>query len=517
VTPAVGAGAPGHRPESGAQPRALLVCPEPGEDEVLSSWLTRLALRNRMRLPRLLAVLGHPEVIRYDLDFTTPDEVLRELAIATRQPVERVLATSLRELMGTSFRDVPIVSPRSFLVYQGRGNGGPRRRGHPVCLSCLAQTGQVRRRWRLITTVICPVHQELLVDGCPYCGEPINLVRTQKQRATLWQLPSQDPPSRCRDCGREMQAVSEPPTAELISASRQVQSWVDQALSGSPVLLPDVQLPATDFVDLLTLLLTLVGQRRDRQGERLQFPPVFTVRPFEQGPMLGLASPEIRLPVVARAGYLLRKGLVPMLWTLVEAEIGVRELVIGRMRTVLSPLMNDLLHDTLSKRPHGRRLLPMELRGTSGRVRFTAEEWEHLGNTLPISPPGIRSRRIGDREVLEAWLTWSLNGETQGAWAGQVGVLTIQRRLRRLMDSGHLDPFLERSMALLEDQLGGSFPGIRSDWAMLPDASLRLFLALLAPATTKALHLLKSRSGYLLWMSGTRISLIDWDDGQRQQ
>ena len=490
------------------RPRPL-VYPAPGKDELFSSWITRVALHNHLRLPALLYALGHGREVKCDLDLTTPDPVLLDLAALTYQSPGRILQTSLRPLITPLQGDLPVVSPRSFLVFQGRGNGGPRQRGHPVCLSCLAENGQLRRRWRLITSVVCPHHGLALTDRCPACGCPVNLMRTQMTRATRRRLPSLAAPVFCARCQQPMLPVPARVPDMVLSAGLAVQGWIDQALEGDDVTLPDVRLPAPDFVDLLRVLMTLVGQRRGVQGRQLQFPPELNVGTFPATPMLGLASPEVRLQVVARSGYLLRSGVLPLLSTLLEAGVGTRELLIGPVRAAVSPWLMDLLTDALSKRPHARRLTPSALLTPPGPVRFTEPVWSELRTELPLALLRVRGsgRRIGEREVLEAFLTRSLAGTTQAAWTGSVGVLAISRRLTELLRAGHLDPFLRRLTDLLEAELGGPLPGTPDGWGRLSPESRRVLLGLLAPAATRALYTLGSQQALRLWTAGTALSL----------
>ena len=77
----------------GSEPGTLLLHPPPGDDELFSSWINRVAQSNQLRLPTLLLALGHGRALKRDLDLSTSDETLRALAAVTRQPAERVLAS----------------------------------------------------------------------------------------------------------------------------------------------------------------------------------------------------------------------------------------------------------------------------------------------------------------------------------------------------------------------------------------------------------------------------------------
>ncbi|MGY2894697.1 TniQ family protein [Deinococcus sp. UYEF24] len=487
----------------------VLIRPAPGPDEVFSSWITRVALSNGLRPPGLLLALGTGQVLQGDPDLSLPDSVLRQLAAWTGQPEELVRETSLRPLITPESGGTPLVSSRAFLVFQGRGNGGPRVRGHPVCLACLTESGQLQRRWRLITTVVCPKHGVALTDRCPGCGHPINPLRAQMARATRRKLPTVAAPHICLRCLQLMRA-STAPAHEVSEAALALQGWTDTALQGHPVNLRDIQLPAKDFIGLLTVLLATVGQDRARHGRRLQFTPAYDVQAVAGTPLLGLFTPEQRLPIMARCGRLLLAGLVPLLWTLLEADLGPRDLLVGQLGTLLNPWLHDLLSDTLSRRPHARRLVPAALRAPATTVRFAEMDWLQLRAGLPETSPKVHgaSRRLDDRVVLGVFLSRALAGTVQDKWKGDASALTVYRRLRRLHSDDLLDPFIERFRLLLEDRLGAPLPGSPAHWAKLNVSTKNQLLALLAPETIRALHVLGSAHAHDLWAAGTALSVM---------
>ena len=486
----------------------VLVRPAPGPDEVFSSWITRVALANGLRPPALLLALGTGQVLQGDPDQSLPDPALRRLAIQLGQPEERVLQTSLRPLITPVAGGPPLVSPRAFLVFQGRGNGGPRARGHPVCLACLAETGQLKRRWRLITTVVCPVHGVPLTDRCPGCGHPVNPLRAQMARATRRKLPSAKAPHVCLRCLRIMRPAAAP-AREVCEAALAVQGWTERALQGRAVELQDIHLPAIDYIGLLTVLTALVGQRKDHQGRHLEFSPVFEVPAFTGAPYLGLASPAQRLPIMARCGVLLGAGLVPLLRRLMEAEIGPRELLPGKLGTALSPWLDDLITDTLSKRPHGRQLLPVAMQMPPARIRFSDQDWAVFAAQLPyLERMRGASRRTEDRVILQTFLSRSLAGETHAGWQDEVGPLVVFRRLRLLQVNGTLELIVGRMILLLEHRLRCLLPGTPESWSRLSEAHRRLLLALLAPGTVRILRVLENRHASVLWQAGAALSLL---------
>lgn len=141
------------------------VCTEPLPDELLSSWISRLALANGMP-PRLFSgVLGYGDGMWSPrLDLRLPDHtavVIRERTGLPREALSRMTC-----------RDWPFAP----LLLPLRENA--RLRGSTwlqYCPKCLAEdeTPYFRRQWRLASRVSCFVHGCGLRDRCPACRRSI--------------------------------------------------------------------------------------------------------------------------------------------------------------------------------------------------------------------------------------------------------------------------------------------------------------------------------------------------------
>lgn len=487
------------------EPDTLLLHPPPGEDELFSSWINRVARSNRLRLPTLLLALGHGPALKRDLDLSTSDEALRALAAVTRQPVERILDTTLRPMLARLHGEVGIERPLAFLVTLGRIRGVAQERGHPVCLDCLAEHGQLRRTWRLTTTVLCERHGVGLTDVCPLCAQPISLLRPQMAQATRKHAPLTAAASLCPKCKARMRS-GPPLLPELLEMALVTQRLMEEGVTTGRVSLADMIIPAADFKDLLAVLQLQVVHRES--AVHLTFPPAFKARPFIGKAMLEYASPDVRLPVMARLGLLLQGGMSGLFGALMEAGIGHKELMTGRQYTQQPGWLNDLMHDALSRRPNTRRLTPIALKSPGGSVSFSDEQWTAVSGVWSVDPGDGTRHRKGNRQALGAFLTRSLYSTPQREWEGETSYMTFYSRLLQLQRAGQLDPFLEKLIILLEQALGCGLPGDAAHWSDLNEESRTLLVALLAPATLISLSRVGSKHMAPLRLAGLRLSIV---------
>lgn len=144
-------------------PLRLPVAPRPFRNELLSSWMARVAAGYGLETPAMTAWLagqGRGVQPSRPVDDIAPDpELLRLWAQACRVDPAR-----LHRLAITSrYPD----QPRQWLL---------ERPGVPVCLSCFdadveaGRDSYLRAEWRLADHVACPAHSEILRDRCPACS-----------------------------------------------------------------------------------------------------------------------------------------------------------------------------------------------------------------------------------------------------------------------------------------------------------------------------------------------------------
>jgi hypothetical protein len=164
----------------GVAPQQLPLAPRPQPDEILSSWLMRVAAANAVSLDELLnALLIHyPTVLQGCglLDWKLPSHTLAALARFCRVPVGILRGLDLR---------ARLLDPQPLLLRfpaNGASSSPPYntydrrhelrvRYGH--CGPCLSAQAvpHIRWDWCLAALIRCHVHRVPLQDGCHHCGE----------------------------------------------------------------------------------------------------------------------------------------------------------------------------------------------------------------------------------------------------------------------------------------------------------------------------------------------------------
>lgn len=153
-------------------------------DELLSSWLVRLAGANRMKVHHLMQLLtGRMRGSHWgiDIDRTFTDDFLARLAVKTATPLDRIHEAT-----------VPEVALRVAGTHQPNSNtawvlplriAGQKRKGFGMqyCPLCLKVTKRpyFRRSWRIAFYTECERHHVLMEDRCRTCDAPVQFFRSE--------------------------------------------------------------------------------------------------------------------------------------------------------------------------------------------------------------------------------------------------------------------------------------------------------------------------------------------------
>lgn len=159
----------------------FLLHPPPYEDELLSSWLVRLALLHRFN-PVTFVNLHFPSIYpdfwSRDVDVFWGEQpmFLEMLSYKSRLPVDTLKSMTLKDYEGRLTEKIlcntrnKLILP---LVKRGRLSKG---KGLRFCPKCLAEDAwpYFRKQWRLSFVTTCLRHECFLCDRCPQCGAAIN-------------------------------------------------------------------------------------------------------------------------------------------------------------------------------------------------------------------------------------------------------------------------------------------------------------------------------------------------------
>lgn len=157
---------------------------KPQKDELLSSWLARIAFAHGLG-PESFYSISLPKKVNLflDIDITAKPEFLKILVKKTGTPLNKVVATTLGAYEGWLYnRFTPVRrgtwpnNPPWCMPIRHRNRSSQALFGLQFCPRCLLEDKYpyFRRRWRLAFIVLCEEHKVLLLDRCVECGAPVN-------------------------------------------------------------------------------------------------------------------------------------------------------------------------------------------------------------------------------------------------------------------------------------------------------------------------------------------------------
>lgn len=201
--------------------------PKPLPDELLSSWIVRVAEANAIKLQTLSWMLfgnGRSPWNR-DIDRSAPRWLIEALSQHTETNYWEVFHTALvtyrtrlyphRQAAGQLRWILPV---RSY---------GMRHRafGQQFCPDCLARDPQpyFRKQWRVALFTYCPEHHIELHDACPTCGMPVILFRGDFGR----ELKEARPMYVCHACGYDFRETERTPA---LFPNQELQTYFDSML-----------------------------------------------------------------------------------------------------------------------------------------------------------------------------------------------------------------------------------------------------------------------------------------------
>lgn len=210
--------------------------PQPLPDELLSSWMIRVARGNGFKVHSFYAAhFGRERQIwNRDIDHHAPGWLLDCLEAHTGVQRSRLDAMTLRAFESVVFERFNETGNTRFLMPLSIFHRTRRAYGQQFCPLCLTEdkTPYLRRRWRLALAVACAQHGVLLQDRCGSCGSPLaphradmNTTSTFPQRSTLRQ---------CGNCRGSIVAAAEQAPRETVDTQRCIDRVLDQGFATLP-------------------------------------------------------------------------------------------------------------------------------------------------------------------------------------------------------------------------------------------------------------------------------------------
>ena len=155
----------------------------PNHDELLSSWIVRLAHSHRMKA-HTFTKFNFPnfEFWNRDIDRSIRDELIVEIAGRTNATTHRIYSSTLRSYEGVLFEKDSGKSKGRWIMPLGIFHRTWKRHGLMFCPGCLNnddETPYYRKHWRISFNLVCLNCGCRLLDACPQCNAPVTFVRTE--------------------------------------------------------------------------------------------------------------------------------------------------------------------------------------------------------------------------------------------------------------------------------------------------------------------------------------------------
>lgn len=149
--------------------------PKPEQDELLSSWLIRIAAANHARLHTFCHIeWPHKQIWTRDIDKAVDFDFVKKLAAKSGTPLSKAMGTLLWSLSGTVFEDINGNGNAKFIRPIGVRHRKRYKNGLMWCPLCITSDKHpfYRRQWRTILNPTCSRHGVILADSCHECGAP---------------------------------------------------------------------------------------------------------------------------------------------------------------------------------------------------------------------------------------------------------------------------------------------------------------------------------------------------------
>lgn len=193
--------------------------PKPLPDELLSSWIVRVAEANAIKLQTLSWMLFGNGLSPWnrDIDRSAPRWLIEALSQHTGNSYRDVFHTALVTYKGRLYPHRQAVGQLRWILPIRSYGMRHSALGQQFCPECLAKDAipYFRKQWRVAFFTYCPEHQVKLWDACPACGLPVIVFRGDFGR----ELTNARPMYVCHSCGYDFREASRKsvsfPTEEL--------------------------------------------------------------------------------------------------------------------------------------------------------------------------------------------------------------------------------------------------------------------------------------------------------------
>lgn len=240
---------------------------KPKSDELLSSWIVRLARAHGMKVQTFCQMMfGREQAIwNRDIDKLAPAALLDRLCELTGTTREQTWGTTLNAYEGILYERHNPYGCTQWILPLGIYHRTRKRFGLLYCPRCLKEDDEpyFRKQWRLAFHLVCDRHGTLMSDRCPSCGMAVVFFRRELGHRN--ELDGGEI-TRCHACGFDLcqaPAYDPPgPDGQVLAMLRSLIMFRDIGwwFAGNQ------QIPYSHlFFDVLHHLAVLIGSRAGRK------------------------------------------------------------------------------------------------------------------------------------------------------------------------------------------------------------------------------------------------------------
>lgn len=197
-------------------------------DELLSSWMIRLARSNGFKVHNFYAQFFGREcqIWNRDIDHFAPAWLIDGLADRTGTPREHIFQTTLRAFESFAFEHFNETGMTRWLLPLGIFHRTRRAYGQQFCPQCMTEEIEpyLRRHWRLALAVICTRHGVMLQDRCATCSRP--LAPHRSDMSARGGFPERTSMVRCYVCRTCIAAPAEKALPEDVQMQLEIEHYL---------------------------------------------------------------------------------------------------------------------------------------------------------------------------------------------------------------------------------------------------------------------------------------------------
>lgn len=233
----------------------FLITPKPQQNELLSSWLIRVAFAHGMTLNNFFSrFIRHDgtALTRTDIDFQYNPKLWNALAEKSKIDIKTIQDLSLRSEEGYLFACNECLYPPAQIrkLVDRRTHFGLM-----YCPKCLEEDEHpyFRKEWRYLFSNACPKHGIYLKDRCGVCFEPIRLNKMHIDNKIVF----------CHNCKRDLRVARPIKVLKEYSEGLEAILWFQNGLKNGYFIIENTKVSSLVIFQTYTYLRYLINGQKN--------------------------------------------------------------------------------------------------------------------------------------------------------------------------------------------------------------------------------------------------------------